>query len=319
MRALVTGAGGFVGQWLCRELLERGWTVTGTVLGDAVGPAILTLAERRAVRWVAADVTDPAPVSRALDVAVPEVVVHLAGIAAPREAAADPRRAFAVNTVAAGVLSAELAARRRAGTLAARLLVVGSGEQYGPHAPEAQPLGEGAEQRPLSVYAASKAAQEVVALAAWRGAGVPVIATRSFNHTGPGQPEQFLLPALVRRALDARGSWRPVVRVGSTTPVRDFLHVADVARAYALLLERGEPGTVYNVASGTGWSVQQVAERVLALAGVEAKLEPDSSLVRPVDVPILTGNPGRLREQTGWTPTADLDAIILDLLHAAPR
>lgn len=319
MRALVTGAGGFVGQWLCRELLGRGWAVTGTLLGDAVGPAILSLGERRAVRWVSADVTDPAALARAIDAAAPDAVAHLAGIAAPGDAAADPRLAFSVNTGAAGVLASLLAERRRAGTLDARLLVVGSAEQYGRHDPAEQPLSECAAQRPISVYGASKAAQEVVALAACRGAGVPVVATRSFNHSGPGQGEHFLIPALVSRALAARTSWQPTIRLGSTTPVRDFLHVRDVARAYASLLERGEAGAVYNVASGRGWSVQAVAERVLALAGVHARLESDPALVRPVEIPVLVGSPERLRAATGWEPTADLDAIILDILHAAPR
>jgi GDP-4-dehydro-6-deoxy-D-mannose reductase len=179
------------------------------------------------------------------------------------------------------------------------------------------PLTEPAEQRPHSVYAASKAAQEQVALEAFRSAGVRVIATRSFNHSGAGQPDRFVIPALVRRALALRATGGRSLPIGNTTTVRDFLHVRDVARAYVDLVERGIAGDVYNVASGTGVDVATLAQRVLALVGVDAILNTDAALVRRAEVPVLIGDATKLRRATGWSPQFTLDSIIEDLIRAA--
>jgi GDP-4-dehydro-6-deoxy-D-mannose reductase len=317
VRALVTGAAGFAGQWLCRELLARKWEVTGTMLGDVVATSVLDLEERRSVRWMHADVRSPEDVRRAVDDTRPDAVAHLAGIAFAPAARDDPGMALDVNVGGTGRLLAALRERRRAGTLDPLVLIIGSGEQYGRHEPERMPLGEDTPQRPVSVYAATKAAQEVIAMEAHRSEGLRVVATRSFNHSGPGQAEEFLLPALVRRALALRGQWQRDLMIGNTTPVRDFLHVSDVARAYALLLERGTPGEVYNVARGEGVSVETLAGRVLALAGVDARLRSDPALQRAVEVPVLIGDPRKLRASTDWTPERSLDSIIEDLIRAA--
>ena len=179
------------------------------------------------------------------------------------------------------------------------------------------PLTETAEQRPHTVYAASKAAQEYVALEAYRSAGVRVIATRSFNHSGPGQADRFVLPGLVCRALALRSGGGRTLALGNTTPVRDFLHVRDVARAYVDLIERGTAGDVYNVASGVGVDVGTLAKRVLALVGVDAILSTDAALVRPAEVPTLVGDATKLRRATGWSPRFTFDSIIEDLIRAA--
>jgi GDP-4-dehydro-6-deoxy-D-mannose reductase len=320
MRAIVTGAAGFVGQWLCRELLQRGWTVCGTRLGDDIPPGALSDDDRRLVQWVDCDVTRAEDLKRLIDAAgAPEAVFHLAGVAFVPAANADPGAAFDVNVTAAARLLAEVRTRKQAGTLDPVVLVIGSGEQYGRHDTGEQPLPERAEQRPLNVYAASKAAQEVVAFEAYRSAGVRVVATRSFNHSGPGQSPRFVMPALVQRTLALRASSGNALTLGNTTPVRDFLHVADVVRAYVLLAVHGVPGEAYNVASGQGTDVATLAGRILALAGADAKLQVDPSLVRPVDVPMLVGDAGKLRAATGWAPEHSLDSIIEDLIRATTR
>jgi GDP-4-dehydro-6-deoxy-D-mannose reductase len=223
-----------------------------------------------------------------------------------------------VNVVAAARLLAEVRVRRQAGILDPVVLVVGSGLQYGRHGAAEMPLAESAEQRPLDLYAASKVAQEVFALEAYRSAGVRVVATRSFNHSGPGQERRYLLPRLVAEAIALRRVGGDTVRVGNVAPVRDFLHVADVVRAYALLAEGlGVPGEVYNVASGSGVPVREIAERVLAVAGVDAKLHVDASLQRAADVPLLVGDAAKLRAATGWAPRHTLDTLISDLIRAA--
>jgi len=318
-RALVTGAAGFAGQWLCRELLHRGVEVTGARLGDDLPAGALDAEQRRAVRWVACDVRRMHDIGAAIEAARPDAVFHLAGVSFVPAADADPGMAVDVNVGGAARLLGELRVRRAAGTLDPVVVVAGSGEQYGRHEPADLPLRETAAQRPLSVYAASKAAQEVIALEAHRSAGVRVVAARAFNHSGPGQAPQFLLPALVARAIAARESGAPELPIGNTTPVRDFLHVADVANAYIRLSESGVPGESYNIASGTGTDVATLARRVIALAGAKAALAPDPALQRPVDVPVLVGSAEKLRAATGWTPERSLDSLIDELLRAAAR
>ncbi|HEY7894841.1 MAG TPA: GDP-mannose 4,6-dehydratase [Gemmatimonadaceae bacterium] len=320
MRALVTGAAGFVGQWLCEALVSRGWDVFGARLGDDVPAGRLGPRELGAIRWIDCDVTHAGAIAAALDASTPDVVFHLAGVAFVPDATADPAGTLEVNVVAAARLLSAIGARRRAGTLDPVVLVVGSGEQYGRHDATEQPLGERAEQRPLNPYAASKAAQEVIALAAHRATGVRAIVTRSFNHSGAGQADRFLIPALVRRVRELRtGSSKPgVLSMGTTSTVRDFLHVGDVIAAYIALVEKGAAGEAYNVASGTGVAVDAVARRVLALMGVDAKLEVDPALVRPVEVPMLVGDARKLRDTTGWAPRLSLDTIIDDVIRAAP-
>jgi GDP-4-dehydro-6-deoxy-D-mannose reductase len=324
MRALVTGAAGFVGQWLCRALLAGGWEVAGA--GPSASPEhpVLAPGEWGAVRWIPLDVRRSADLGAALDAVRPDAVFHLAGVSSVAGAASDPGGTCEVNVVGAARLLGELRARRRAGVLDPAVVIVGSAEQYGRHDADEMPLREDAVQRPLNVYAASKAAQEVVALEAHRSDGVRVIATRSFNHSGAGQPTRFLLPALVARALALRepragagAGGRPALAIGNRDTVRDFLHVADVARAYILLAAHGAPGEVYNVSSGAGCRVADLAARVLDAARVDADVATDPALTRPVDVPALVGDNAKLRHATGWAPEKTLDDIIDDLIHAA--
>ncbi|MEJ7811596.1 MAG: GDP-mannose 4,6-dehydratase [Gemmatimonadaceae bacterium] len=320
MRALVTGATGFVGQYLCAELVAHGWTVAGTTHGAPVADAP-DVVLRRDVRWIPADVRRADDLRVAIDASTPDAIFHLAGLTFVPSASADPGATLEANVVAVGRLLGDVRVRRDAGALDPVVIVAGSGLQYGRHDVAEMPLPESAEQRPADLYAASKAAQEIVALEAWRASGVRVIATRSFNHAGAGQSEQFLLPRLVRRALEAKRAGTPGVAIslGNVEPVRDFLHVRDVVRAYVLLAGRGVPGEVYNVASGAGKSVRELAERVLAVVGVDAKLHSEPSLQRRGDIPVLVGDAGKLRAVTGWSPALTLDDILDDLLRAAPR
>jgi GDP-4-dehydro-6-deoxy-D-mannose reductase len=211
--------------------------------------------------------------------------------------------------------------RRRVGVLDPAVLVVGSAEQYGRHDRAELPLAEDAEQRPLTVYAATKAAQEVLALEAFRSEGVRVIPVRSFNHSGIGQAPSFLLPSLVARAMALRGSTDRNARltIGNGGSIRDFLHVEDVVAAYIALVARGRAGEVYNVASGVGVSVKELAVQVLSATGVKAPIAPDATLVRTVDVPALIGDSTRLRDATGWEPARTVRDIIDDLVRVATR
>jgi GDP-4-dehydro-6-deoxy-D-mannose reductase len=314
VRALITGAGGFVGGWLARALVRRGWEVTAAAQERPDDPA-----HAPGARWVLGDVRDSAHLAAALDAARPDVVYHLAGVTYVPDAASDPGAAMEVNAVAAARLLALVRERRRAGALDPVVLVTGSAEQYGRHDAADLPLGEGAEQRPHGVYAATKVAQEALALAAFRADGVRAIATRSFNHSGRGQNPRFLLPALVGRAIALRdapaGAGARALRMGNQSPVRDYLHVSDVVAAYIALADRGTPGEAYNVASGVGTTAGEVARRVLERLGLDLPVETDPAFARPADVPALVGDPTKLRTATGWAPRLSVDDLLDDLIQ----
>ena len=317
-RALVTGGQGFVAQWAIRRLLTRGWSVTAAGIAHGVDAPVLSEDERRGVDWVSMDVTESAQIAATVERAAPDLVLHLAAISHVPDAKRNPARAFEVNALGTVRLLAELVALRCEGRGDPVVVVVGSSEQYGRHAPDEMPLGEHAEQRPLTLYASSKAAQEVAALQVFRGDGLRVICTRSFNHSGAGQAPSFVLPSLVTRALAVARNGGPLT-LGNGDTVRDFLHVEDVVDAYLSLADRGTPGEVYNVCSGEGVSIRALAESVLQRIGVPADISTDPALTRPVDVPVQIGSSAKLRRATGWTPRRTREDIIDDLIHAATR
>jgi GDP-4-dehydro-6-deoxy-D-mannose reductase len=292
MRVVVTGSSGFVGRYLVRHLAEGGDEVTGLDRHSGI------------------DVTDAEAVRSFFARHRPDAVYHLAAVSHVGSSFSAPLGVFRVNAEGAlNVLRAALDAG------ASRVLLVGSADEYGTVAAEDLPITEDTPLRPLSPYGASKVAAEFLGLQAHLGEGLPVIRVRAFNHTGAGQPEGFLVPALARRIAAAERQGAKEVKVGSLDPVRDFTDVADVVRAYRLLVERGEPGEVYNVCAGRGWSVGELAERLLRRARHSMELVEDPDLVRPVDVPRLVGDNTRLRAATGWAPEIPLDdtlAAVLD-------
>jgi GDP-4-dehydro-6-deoxy-D-mannose reductase len=314
---LLTGGGGFVGQWIAKALIEQGATPVLSGLGTLdEGPRILTDAERRAVRWVTCDVRSSAQVVAMIEAARPDVIIHLAGIAFPPEADDDPTSTYDVNVLGTVRLLAELARLKRAGTLDPAIVVVGTSQQYGLQPANAMPLSERAPQCPVSAYAASKAAQEIAALQRFRGDGLRVICTRSFNHSGAGQDSRYLLPSLVNRARALAKSGARALTIGNDV-IRDYLHVRDVASAYIALAEHGVPGETYNVSSGIGVSVRQLAADVLLQAGANADITTEPALVRSTDIPVLVGLPAKLMDATGWAPRLTHADIIDDLIRSA--
>ncbi|MHB1311950.1 MAG: NAD-dependent epimerase/dehydratase family protein [Gemmatimonadaceae bacterium] len=315
----MTGASGFVGQWLCRALLRDGWEVTGVSLSAPRGPT-LGEDERSAIRWIEHDLRNAQVASEVVSGSAPDAVFHLAGLSFVPASGHDPVAGFSTNVGAGVALLAAVRGARDQGALDPLVLIVGSAEQYGVHDPAEGALRETAWCRPNTWYAASKSAQEIMALAAFRADGIRVVCTRSFNQAGPGQVETFLLPSMVRRvkALHASvGGPRPPLELGNLHTTRDFLHVTDAVEAYVSLASRGVPGEVYNVCSGTGVTVEALAREVCARAGVDADIVSDPHLRRAVDVPWLVGDNTKLRSTTGWAPRRSRSDILDDLLHAA--
>jgi len=143
-----------------------------------------------------------------------------------------------------------------------------------------------------------------------------VIVVRAFPHTGPGQSDRYVVPAFARRLKAARRLGATVVKTGNLEPIRDFLDVRDVAQAYLSLLAHGEPGEIYNVASGEGLSLHAVFLQLADLIGVRATPEVDRELTRPADLPHLVGDASRLRQRTGWSPRYTLGQTLQDLVDA---
>ncbi len=290
MRALITGGKGFVGQWLAAHLKD---------CGDDV-----------AVIDIETDVSDGAAVRRVMADVGPDAVYHLAAMTHVGDSWDDPSQVLRVNVLG----TAEILAAARTLPAAPRLLFVSSAEVYGVVTPEQLPLDEDTPTEPASPYAVSKLAAEEVALQAWRGYGQPVVVVRPFNHIGPGQSPNFFVPAMAKRIVEAKRSGQRSLRVGTLTTRRDFTDVRDVVTAYRLLMEHGEPGSVYNVCSGHDVAMSDVVAQLLARAGVDLQIETDPELVRPVDVPVLRGDAGRLHAATGWQPGIPLATTLADVL-----
>ena len=293
MRALVTGGSGFVARWLRRHLQDAGDDIS--VADDSV------------------DITDGPALRRLVLDAAPEAIYHLAAFTHVGRSWEEPREVFRVN--AGGTL--ELIQAALECDPLPRVLLVGSAEVYGTVGPDQLPVTEDAPLRPVSPYAASKVAAEFLGLQAFLGHGLPVTRVRAFNHIGPGQHGSFVVPAFARRIVKASERGERALPVGNLTPRRDFTDVRDVVRAYRLLIERGTPGEAYNVCSGRAVSIEEVARLMLELAGADLELVPDPELERPVDVPVLLGDPGKIRAATGWAPEIGIDRSLAEVLDEA--
>jgi GDP-4-dehydro-6-deoxy-D-mannose reductase len=320
MRALITGGAGFVGQWLARALLARGDDVhIASLHASSVHqpgqPEVLSAAERSAIHWTPTDFRNAAEVDAAVEASRPDAVFHLAGVSFPPDASREPDLAFDINTLGVVRLLGAIRLRRRAGAIDPAIIVAGSAVQYGRHDESEMPLDESAETRPSSAYAASKQAQEVAALAAFREDGTRTICVRAFNHSGVGHAGHYLIPALVARALRLRAGEESALALGNDV-VRDYVHVDDVVTAYLSLADRGRAGEIYNVASGVGVRASQLARDVLQRVGVTAEITSEPTLARSTDIPILVGTFARLARETGWRPAKTYADIIDDLLNA---
>ncbi len=290
MRALVTGGFGFVGRWLVSHL-------------EACGDEVLATGEE-------VDVRDAAAVRASLAAAEPQAVYHLAGRASVGASWAEPGETFAVNAV--GTVNVLDAARRL--VRPPRVLVVSSAEVYGRVGEADLPLREDRPLRPVSPYAASKVAAEVAAGQAFAAFGLGVVVARPFNHIGPGQAPAFVVSALAKRIVEARRAGRSTIDMGNPAPRRDLTDVRDVARAYRLLIERGEAGEAYNVCSGRDVRIGDLAARLIELSGGGLELRAGAVELRTVEVPVLRGDPARIRAATGWEPSIGLDETLRAVL-----
>jgi GDP-4-dehydro-6-deoxy-D-mannose reductase len=299
---LVTGASGFAGSHLLEHLAGNADVVAWS--RSTPPAAVATLAT-----WQQVDLLDRDRVRAAIHDLRPARVFHCAGFPHVAGVPGESAQPLAHNVLATHHLFEGL---RRAGGMACRVLVTGSATVY---AASSQPIDEDGVVAPTSAYAVSKLAQEQLALLAGRDAGIDVIVTRSFNHTGPRQSPAFVAPSVARQvALIERGAIEPVIKVGNLTAHRDLSDVRDVVAAYAALMDRGTPGTIYNVASGTARSIESVVHALVARAKRPVRLETDPSRLRSHDTSVLVGDATRLRDATAWKPRIPFDQTLDDLL-----
>lgn len=313
MRVLVTGADGFVGGWLVRRLLQAGHRVLGAVRvgwGPSKG---LSEAERQAVQWVDFDLVSSDSVGRVGQLS-PEVVVHLAALASGADARRDPGEAWAVNAAGSARLAETMGRLRRDGAADPLFVLASTGEVYGRG--QGRPSVESDSLVPASPYAASKVGAEIAVAEVSRRTGLRTIVVRAFPHTGPGQSDKYVIPALADRIRTAKRIGAPVIKTGNLEPVRDVLDVRDVVAAYHALIDQGQAGSTYNVATGHGVTLREVVLRLMEVVGHRVILEADPNLARPNDLQYLVGDPSRLVADTGWKPSIPLDQTLKDLLDA---
>ncbi len=288
MRALVTGADGFVGRHLVEHLQSSGDDVIASVC----------------------DVRDRQALLEEFRQARPEVMYHLAGRADVASSWEHPVETYRVNTE--GTLNAVDAARL---SNTQKVLAITSADIYGQVNPSDLPLGEAQPLRPVSPYAASKAAADMICLQAWLGHGLSVVRARSFNQVGPGQSDRFVVSAMAARVAECERIGTNSVRVGSLDARRDFVDVRDAVRAYRLLIQYGSGGEAYHVSSGVDRSIRDIAVALAKMSTVDLRLESDRDLFRPVDVPVLRGDNTKLCRKTGWKPRISMEQTLTDLLN----
>lgn len=308
LKALITGISGFVGSHLAEHLLATtGWQVAGTVFGPYGSIASL----RGRLDLYPAELSRLEVMTFILEQARPDAIFHLAAqplVSASRE---DPWGTLETNIrVQLNVLEGVARVRPQC-----RVLIVGSSEEYGLVRPEDLPIDEDTPLRPLSAYALSKVAQDLMGLQYYLTHRLHVIRARPFNHIGARQRTGFVAPDLACQiAAIERGERPPIMEVGNLEARRDFSDVRDVVRAYALLVTQGEPGEVYNVGSGQSHSVQEALDTLLAMSRVPIQVRQDPNRMRPSDMPDVVCDASRIRERTGWQTTIAFEQSLRDVL-----
>ncbi len=310
MRLLITGITGFVGSHMAEYALAQGAEVFGSSRWRSRTENIEHL--RSQIKLIECDLRDLAAVRSLLEVAEPTHVVHLAAQSFVGASWQMPAETLSTNIIS----QVNLLEGIRRLKPAPRFLVVGSSEEYGLAYPDELPIRETNPLRPLSPYAVSKVAQDMMGYQYFMSYGLPIIRTRAFNHEGPRRGEVFVTSNFAKQVAEIEAGLRePIIFVGDLKPRRDFSDVRDIVRGYWRLLERGEPGEVYNLCSGRSWAIQQVLDFLLEQSRVKGiAVERDPARLRPSDVMVLEGDASKIRKATGWEVETPFERTLKDLL-----
>jgi GDP-4-dehydro-6-deoxy-D-mannose reductase len=301
MKSLITGCAGFAGSHLADYLLGKGEEVV----------ALLAINEDRAniqhvekhLQIACADVRDFDRVREVLQSTKPQRIYHLAAFSSPAESFENPEPTYEVNFM--GTLNL-LSAWLRVG-MDCRFLLVSSCEVYGMVPREKLPMREGMELYPVSPYAGSKAAAEILALQFFRSYGLPIVRVRPFHHTGPRQSSKFVCSKFARQVAEIDlGVRPPTILAGNIHVVRDFSDVRDIVRGYCDLLESGAPGEVYQLCSGHPVSIESILQTVISFASKPIQVSVDKSLIRNQEAAEVWGDYSKARLAVEWEPRHEL-------------
>jgi GDP-4-dehydro-6-deoxy-D-mannose reductase len=310
-RILITGITGFAGSHLADYILAEhpGVEVFGTYRWRSRRENIEHLEGR--IRLVEADFGDPTSLRRALEASRPDAIFHLAAQSFVPTSWSSPAETFHVNATGQIHLFESI----RALGIDPVVQLACSSEEYGLVHKEETPIKESNPLRPLSPYAVSKVAQDLLGYQYFRSYGLRAIRTRGFNHEGPRRGEVFVMSNFAKQIASIEaGLQAPVIMVGNLDAVRDFTDVRDMVRAYWLAAEKGEPGEVYNIASGSGITIRAMLDRLISFSNVPVRVETDPARLRPSDVEVLLGDSSKFRARTGWEPSIPLERTLADSL-----
>lgn len=313
MRVLITGITGFVGSHLAELALSKGAEVFGSVRWRSKTENIDHLRDR--IELIDCDLRDLSSVQHLLEASRPDLIFHLAAQSFVQASWHTPAETLTTNTLSQVNLLESIRAPRM--KTPPRFLVIGSSEEYGLVHEEELPITESSPLRPLSPYAVSKVAQDLMGYQYFKSYGLPIVRTRAFNHEGPRRGDVFVTSNFARQVAEIEAGRRePVVHVGNLKARRDYTDVRDIVRGYWSLLERGEPGEVYNLCSGRAWAIQEILDFLLAESRVQPiAVREDPARLRPSDVPVLLGDATRIQKATGWRPEIPFEQTLRDLLE----
>lgn len=311
-KILITGMTGFAGQYLAALLLkDLDVEIHGTYHSEEGRARISDLAEKVILHQ--ADLTVKEEVEKVINDSAPMEVYHLAAQTSPSESMKDPAATLMTNTLSELYLFEALKSQNNPST---RVLAVASAEVYGAVSPEDLPIDENTPLRPVSPYAVSKITQDYLALQYFLSHRMQIIRARPFNHIGPRQQSKFVLPMFAKQVAEIdKGLKDPVMKVGNLKARKDFTDVRDIVRAYALLMEKGEAGEVYNIGSGKSVAIQEMLDMLLSLTDKKITVEIDQDLYRPLDTPDVICDYTKLKELTGWEPEIKLETTLRDTLE----
>jgi GDP-4-dehydro-6-deoxy-D-mannose reductase len=311
MRVLITGITGFAGSHLAEHILAHhpDVEVQGIVRWRSRMENIVAI--RQKVELYEADLKDLVSLQICLAHIKPDRIFHLAAQSFVPTSWKCPAETFAINAIG----QVNLFEAVRSLKLSPRIHIAGSSEEYGQVFESEVPMKETNPLRPLSPYAVSKVAQDLLAFQYFRSYGIHTVRTRGFNHTGPRRGEVFATSSFAKQIAEIeKGKRDPVIRVGNLEAKRDFTDVRDMVEAYWLSLEKGEAGEVYNIGSGIARPVKEVLETLLSMSKVKVRIEIEEARLRPSDVPILLADASKFVRLTGWKPRIPFEQTLRDLL-----
>lgn len=310
MKVLITGISGFAGSHLAEYFLAEGkHEIFGTIKWRSDRQNISHIQDR--IHLFECDIKDAFAMKTIITEIKPEQIFHLAAQSYVSFSWRAPQETLITNII--GELNLFEAVRQV--KIDPLIHIAGSSEEYGMVVPEELPITEANALRPLSPYGVSKVTQDLLGYQYFKSYGMKIIRTRAFNHTGPRRGSVFATSNFAKQIVEIEKNKRdPVIYVGNLEAVRDFTDVRDVVRAYALTLERGDPGEVYNIASGKGRKIRDMLDMLVALSNADLKIEQDPTRLRPSDVELLIGSSEKFQKKTGWKPEIPFDKTMKDLL-----